>query len=322
MESNWLSNRWNDFLSIFKSTKKTVLFFLLASSTVVCMVLSYQWFVYLENHVTTEDSYLETDIFPVNSRYMGYVNKVNAEEGSLVHKDDILAEIDDTDVKVELSFKEMKFKKAQGDLNRAENLHKSNALSQFDYENALAAFKASEVDLEATKLKLKYTKILASSDGIVAKKNLLPGQFIQPGQVLFMIVDTQHPWVRASFKETQIQYINTGAKVSIHIDAYPEIELIGQVENIYPSSDAKLSILPPENSTGNFTKIVQRIPLKISLDPNSIAKFDKNVLRAGMSVGVSIDVTKNHTPGLIERVRMGEQKTSAQNRQTASEEKN
>src|SRR5258708_32070711 len=92
-----------------------------------------------------------------------YVNKVYADEGAVVEKGEILAEIDDTDVRVEISFKEMKVRKAEADLSRAEGLKKANALSNLDYENALAAFKAAEIDLEASNLKQKYTKVVAGT---------------------------------------------------------------------------------------------------------------------------------------------------------------
>ena len=288
------------FWRLLKNPKKAFVFFLLVVVTSICMNLAHFWFGYLDTHISTEDAFIESNIYQVNSRLMGYVNKVNMAEGDIVHKDDILAEIDDTDVKVELVFKEMRFKKAEADLRRAESLQQAKALSNFDFENALAAFKATEVDLQASQLKQKYTKVLASTDGVIAKRSLLPGQFIQPGQALFMIVDTTHPWVRASFKETQIQYLKPGQEVAIQIDAFPEMKLLGHVETIYPSSVAKLSILPPENATGNFTKIVQRIPFKISLELGE----NKKILRPGMSAMVSIDISKEQTDSFFDLVSM------------------
>jgi RND family efflux transporter MFP subunit len=285
---------------MLKSPKQAFVFFMLVVVTGICLNLAHFWFGYLDTHISTEDAYVETNIYQVNSRLMGYVNKVYMSEGDIVHKDDVLAEIDDTDVKVEIGFKEMRFRKAQGDLKRAESLQEAKALSNFDYENAFAAFKAAEVDLQASELKRKYTKVLSSADGIVAKRSLLPGQFIQPGQSLFMIVDTVHPWVRASFKETQIEHLKPGQDVTIHVDAYPDIKLHGQVETIYPSSVAKLSILPSENASGNFTKIVQRIPFKISVD---IAEF-KTILRPGMSTTVSIDISKEQTDSFVDLLAM------------------
>lgn len=285
---------------MLKNPKQAFVFFMLVVVTGICLNLAHFWFGYLDTHISTEDAYVETNIYQVNSRLMGYVNKVYMSEGDVVHKDDVLAEIDDTDVKVEIGFKEMRLRKAQGDLKRAESLQEAKALSNFDYENALAAFKAAEVDLQASELKRKYTRVLASSDGVVAKRSLLPGQFIQPGQSLFMIVDTVHPWVRASFKETQIEHLKPGQDVTIHIDAYPEMKLHGQVETIYPSSVAKLSILPAENASGNFTKIVQRIPFKISLD---LGEY-KTILRPGMSSTVSIDISKEQTDNFVDLLAM------------------
>jgi hypothetical protein len=115
-----------------------------------------------------------------------------------------------------------------------------------------------------------------------------------------MIVDTVHPWVRASFKETQIEHLKPGQDVTIHVDAYPEMKLHGQVETIYPSSVSNLSILPAENASVNFTKIVQRIPFKISVDLSE----NKMILRPGMSTTVSIDISKEQTDNFVDLLAM------------------
>jgi membrane fusion protein (multidrug efflux system) len=181
----------------------------------------------------------------------------------------------------------MKLQKAQTDLKRARELHESNAISEFDLENAEANYKANLTDLQGTEIKLKYTKVLSPSDGVVAKRSVQPGQFVQPGQVLVVVVDNRKPWIKANFKETQIEHLNPGQDVRIWLDSYPSLVIKGRIETIFPSSGAKLSILPPENATGNFTRIVQRIPVKISVQ--SSQSVDAIHLRPGMSAQVSVD---------------------------------
>lgn len=240
--------------------------------------LTSYWYFYLETRITTEDAFVEANIYPVNSRIMGYVKEVYVEENDSVEKAQHLAAIDDTDYNVELALKQLRYEKAQKDLNRARELQKSNAISKLDLENAIAAEEGSRVDLDATLLKLKYTNIDSITDGVIAKKSLEPGQFVQPGQILFMIVPNNKVWIKANFKETQLENIKPNLPVEVHIDAYPNQVWKGKVEGIFPSSTSKTSLLPPDNASGNFTRVVQRIPVKISIE--SKAEFP---LRPGMS---------------------------------------
>ena len=254
--------------------------------------VGYYWYVYLERFVGTDDAYIEADLYPVNSRIMGYMKEVNVAEGDKVKKDDVLASIDDADIDFELNFKKMKLQKAENDQKRAKELHNSNAISEFDLENAETAYKGALADFQATEIKLKYSRVLSPSDGVVAKRAVQPGQFVQPGQVLVIVVDDRKPWIKANFKETQIEHLNPGQSVRVWLDSYPHAVVTGRVETIFPSSGAKLSILPPENATGNFTRIVQRIPVKISLHaPENVH------LRPGMSVQVSVDIESGRESG-------------------------
>ena len=108
---------------------------------------------------------------------------------------------------------------------------------------------------------------------------LFRSQFVQPGQTLFVIVPTENAWIKANFKESQVRLLKAGQEVEIHVDAYPGEKWKGKIDAIFPSSVASLSLLPPENSTGNFTKVVQRFAVKISFEQ----KKDLRLL-PGMSV--------------------------------------
>ncbi len=256
------------------------------SSAVLISGLSYYWFVYLHRYVITDDAYVEADFYPVSTKVAGAVKEVYAREGQSVKKGDILLLIDDNDLTFEKNFKQIKVEKATLDYKRATTLHASKAISDFDFENAEASLKAAVLDLQGSEIKIKYTKILATSDGIVAKRSVQPGQIIQPGQSLFIIVDDNDRWVKANFKETQINQLRLGQAVEVKVDGYTKQLLHGTIESIFPSSGAKLSILPPENSTGNFTRVVQRISVKIALEKN---QKQKSFLKPGMSVEVSVD---------------------------------
>jgi len=241
--------------------------------------LSYHWFVYSQSHIETNNAYLEANIFNVQSRMMGYVKSVDVDEDQAVENSQVLIHLDDTDINVEKGFKEAKLKKTLADFNRAKELVRSKLISQSDFELAEAGLVAAQADLKGSELKLKYTMILSPTKGVVGKTYVKPGQFIQPGQNLVSLISSEKIWVKANYKETQIEKIHVGQNVELEIDAYPGVEFNGHVEGIYPSSGSVLSLLPPENATGNFTKVVQRVPVKISIEPK-----DGYLLRPGMSV--------------------------------------
>ena len=140
-------------------------------------------------------------------------------------------------------------------------------------------------DIDFAKLQLSYTDIKAPATGIVSKKNVQKGQLVQAGQALFSIVNDGSIYVTANFKETQLEKIRTGSKVEIEVDAYPDEKIQGEVYNFSPITGAKGSLLPPDNATGNFVKVVQRIPVKIKIHPSKelLAK-----LRPGVSVKASV----------------------------------
>lgn len=147
-----------------------------------------------------------------------------------------------------------------------------------------ALLKLKSVKIEEIKLKLSYTKIFAPAPGKIGKKNIAIGQFVQSGTPLFSIVNDSTFWITANFKENQIQHLFVGKQVDIRVDALPNEKISGTIESISDATGAKFALLPPDNSSGNFVKVTQRVPVKIKI--NQIEKF-KKYLRAGLSVFVS-----------------------------------
>lgn len=142
-----------------------------------------------------------------------------------------------------------------------------------------------QVDVDYEKLQLSYTTIKSPASGVASKKNIQLGQLVQAGQTLFSIVNDNSIYITANYKETQLDKIKNGQKVEIEVDAYPELKLTGTVYNFAPATGAKFSLLPPDNATGNYVKVVQRIPVKIKINGS---KEDMAKLRPGMSVNVSV----------------------------------
>ena len=147
--------------------------------------------------------------------------------------------------------------------------------------------------LEQAHLDLAYTKITAPFDGVITHKAVHVGHRVQPGEPLMADVPTQHLYLIANFKETQLTYVRVGQKVNIEADIYPGFVYHGHVDSISMGTGAAFSLLPPENATGNWVKVVQRIPVKIVLDEEPPA--DKP-LRLGLSVETSVDISDTRGP--------------------------
>jgi membrane fusion protein (multidrug efflux system) len=141
----------------------------------------------------------------------------------------------------------------------------------------LAAIASARAALERARLDLQYTRIFAPADGLIGRRAAEVGQQVQPGQQLFAFVDTGELWITAYFKETQLQRMRPGQRARVHVDALDR-DYDGTIESLGAASGARFSLLPPENATGNFVKVVQRIPVRIGL------RGDLEGLRPGMSV--------------------------------------
>jgi membrane fusion protein (multidrug efflux system) len=145
--------------------------------------------------------------------------------------------------------------------------------------NARVAQKQGE--LETASLNLSYTRIVAPSDGYITRKSVELGNYIQPGQALMALVTLDDAWVTANYKESQLTEVKPGQQVEFTVDTYPDRTFRGSVESIMAGTGAAFSMLPPENATGNYVKVIQRIPVRIAIDKGS----DPNrLLRVGMSV--------------------------------------
>lgn len=143
-----------------------------------------------------------------------------------------------------------------------------------------------EADVDAAKLNLSYTVVTAPQDGLVSKVNVRDGQFVQAGQALFSIVHSENVWVVANFKETQLNKMTEGQKVIIHADVFPKHKFEATVASFSPATGSTFALLPPDNASGNFVKVVQRLPVRIEFTNKSDSLIRK--LRPGMNVNVDV----------------------------------
>lgn len=201
--------------------------------------------------------------------------------------------------------------KAQLDFDRAERLFReaNSAISKQEFDTAKAGLDSARASLNATKaavvaaeaqvkaataqladvkLQLSYTEIVAPAAGRIGRKNVEVGNRVQPGQALLAVVQPT-VWVTANFKETQLNRLRAGQPVTLTVDSFAGHEFTGRVESISPASGAQFALLPPDNATGNFTKIVQRVPVKIVFDEASVKDFAGRI-SPGMSVVVKVKV--------------------------------
>ena len=149
-------------------------------------------------------------------------------------------------------------------------------------DSALAQIKVDEANLTSAQLALAYTKITAPVDGYVGRKTVELGQRVTAGQTLCYVV-SDDVWVVANYKETQLRHIALRAPVSINLDALPDVSLHGYVDSFSPASGAQFALLPPDNATGNFTKVVQRVPVKIRFVADELRRY-RSTLMPGLSV--------------------------------------
>lgn len=184
---------------------------------------------------------------------------------------------------------------AQVDVNRAQLEQAQTGTQTTEIKSAQAAVSAAQLQAAAAslanaKLQLSYTDITAPIDGVVSKKSVNIGDSVAVNQPLMAIADQTHLWIDANLKETQIQNVRVGQPVDIHVDAFPKGNFKGYVQSISAATGATFALIPPDNASGNFTKVVQRVPVRIMIDSSS----DPNrLLRQGLSVEVSIDTTKH-----------------------------
>ena len=155
---------------------------------------------------------------------------------------------------------------------------------------------AAKAQLDQARLDLEHTAVAAPAAGILSNLTLRPGDYVRAGASVFSLVETDHLWVEANFKETDLTHVVAGQPATVEIDTYPGVVWQTRVGSISPASGAEFALLPPQNSTGNWVKVVQRIPVRLNVE----SRAGQPVLRAGMSATIEIDTGyRRPLPGLV-----------------------
>jgi len=288
---------------------------------VIAIVVVFYWYEFLRGYVATDDAVIDSDAVTISSKILGRLTTLRADEGDSVMAGDLLVQMDDSDLKAQeaqaqaaldyvqqnVQVAKIALDQARDDFYRDSVQFENNVITrqQFDHAGkalemaraqqavAFSHVKASQAQLAVIQTQLKNTRIIASTSGVVARKWVVPGDIVQPGQPIFTLFDLNDVWITANFEETKLASIHPGDSVEISVDAFPGRNLMGTVELIGAAAGSQFSLIPPNNASGNFTKVTQRVPVKIvftNLDNSDPGK--RPVLLPGMSVEVKIRITE------------------------------
>ncbi len=250
--------------------------------------------------VSTDDAAIEAHVIPVSAKVSGHVDRVLVEDNQIVKKGDVLAELGARDFQTRLDQAKGKAAsdralaaKTASDYKRAQALFARDEASRQELEHSQASADAAQADLAQSEaamrqaeFDLSYTRITAPESGRVTRKSVEPGAYIALGQAVLALVP-EDVWVVANFKETQLAKMRPGQRADIRVDAYPEQRLRGRVDSIQAGTGSRFSLMPAENATGNFVKVVQRVPVKIVLEEKPT---NGRVLAPGMSVEARVEL--------------------------------
>lgn len=213
--------------------------------------------------------------------YKRIKNMFQAKAATQADMDNATAELEVAQAQYDMAQKQYKASQSQSSGVRSQALGQQSLIAL-----AEAMVRQREAELKLAQTQLDYATVEAPCDGIVSRRSVEVGQYISTGSPMCSVVDNTKLWISANFKETQLEDMRIGQPVTVKIDAYPHMKITGKLNSFIGATGAKFSLLPPDNSTGNFVKIVQRVPVKITLD--HLTKEQMKVLFPGLSAYVSV----------------------------------
>jgi len=291
-----------------------VIFLLLAA-----VVISAYWYLHLRGYVSTNNAYVQSDPVTVSSKVLGRVTQLAAGEGDTTRQGELLVTLDDSDLRAQeaqsqanleysqrnVSLAGINLDRVREDFSRASMQYTDNVITREQYDHARQALQAAEAQhkvaqsqvttsraqLGVVETQLRNTRILAPASAVVARKWVMPGDIVQPGQSIYTLYDLSDLWITANFEETKLLSVGVGDTVEVFVDAFPGVKFGGRVLLIGAAAASQFALIPANNASGNFTKVTQRVPVRISIEPPSPGqKPDQIPLLPGMSAEVRIRV--------------------------------
>jgi len=296
--------------------------FTMFAIVIVAVVFGVYWSLFLRGFVTTDNAYIEGNDVSISAKTLGRIVDLTVDEGDSVSAGQVLVVLDSTDLAAErlqaqaaieiaernVDLARVEVTRAQDDFDRASVQYNGKVISQEEFQHrrqALAAAQAqlqlsltrvtsAQAQLGVVESQLKNTKVYAPFDGVVARRWSIVGDVVQPGQPILAVYEASNVWVVANFEETKLTSIHVGDVADLSVDAYPGRKFEGRVLLVGAAAASEFSLIPPNNASGNFTKVTQRIPVKFSIREVDVAAGDDPVRRLpGMSVVVRINVDHN-----------------------------
>lgn len=296
-----------------KQSKK---FRLILLSALILGVLTTLWLL-LNPSVSTDNAMVERRKATISTKMMGVIAKINVKEGDLPKAGDVLVEVDTAELQAQKKqaeanlivvqqgtrLSQVAFDRVQSDYNRAQSQYAGKIISTEAFDHAQKAWESAQVDFTLAQKKVEVAQaqldlinatianatLTARFDAVVAKKWLGEGDVLQPGQPVLTLYDRHEATVTANFEETRIPSLKIGQKVEIKIDAYPGVTFHGSIFEIGSNTGNQFSLIPVNNAAGNFTKVTQRVPVKIKFDGSTdLTDTTVQKLLPGMSAVVEV----------------------------------
>jgi membrane fusion protein, multidrug efflux system len=276
------------------------------------------WYWYKSNagFVSSDDAYIDADRMSVSSKILGRITNLYVTDGDTVKAGQVLARLDSTDLVAQknqaiaalnlanetIPLSKVNIAKAAEDYERAKLQLQKSIIPKEQYDHAQKALEAANAELNINKSRietakaqldvilaqLKNTTIYSTMDGVVAKRWVLEGNVVQPGEPIFSVYNMKEIWVTANLEETDLSHLSVGNKVSISVDSYPNITYSGVIFKMGTNTASQFSLIPPNNASGNFTKVTQRVPIKITIKQTSGGY--QPILLPGMSTEIKIKI--------------------------------
>jgi len=281
--------------------------------------VAYYWYMGTREYVSTDDAYIDANRVAISPKILGRIDTLTVDEADTVWTGQVLVRLDDIDLRAQQSqartslvlaqenvaLANVNLDRAQTDYKRAATQINDNVITkeQFDHAQselesakarlsiAIAQTNTARAQLTVVETQLKNTVIVSPMNGVVSKRWVLAGDVVSPGQPIFTVYDLDNIWVTANLEETSISALRSTDKVEISVDAYPDQKFTGRVFQIGSNTASQFSLIPPNNASGNFTKVTQRVPIKISIEQSAGQGTKVPVqLLPGMSVEVKVKV--------------------------------
>ena len=249
-------------------------------------------------YITTDDARVKADIVTISTEVPGRIAALRKDEGDAVEPGEVMVKLDTREIRIGIEQHKAAVDYARSQLLQAERqLGDAGDTRRREIgEAGLLARKArvreAEAELRELEFRLGLMTLRSPVKGMVVKKNAHPGEFVQPGQPVFMVVDSSRYWVEANVDETQIRFVTPGNKATVRLDSYPGVQFDGEVTDVGGATTSEFSLFSPQKLTGVFIKSTQKLPVKIAV------KNTDGILRVGMLAVVRIEKPEGRQDGL------------------------